>query len=587
MKRKKYLVGILYIICTLLLFPLQIARAENNYLHKIDMQIVLAEDGSASISEKWSISLSEGTEIYKEMPSMGESTIRDFRVTQKEQEFEILENWEVGASREEKIGKVGIVRKGDDYELCFGISEYDYQEYTMHYTVDKFVAKYQDMYGMNWRLVNQDMDMKPTEIKVSITGHGISADTRMYAFGFEGNIDFQEQDGTPRIVATNLNENDAYGRVNYVNIMLGLPDITFTNAIEKYSGRTFENMFEEAREGSDYAESQDDISGIIWIVVCVFVIGFGVVVLLILATQLFNLYGIKYVDGTRENARKLEVDYFRDIPCNQDPYFFYGVVNQAKIMQEIELRSGLITAMLLEWIRGGQIEFIKEEKKTLFSTKDIFKIHFKDSLESENLLEQTLYGYFEEAAGANRILENKEFDRWCAKNYKRLESWFEMVKSRVTAEWSNNGYTQVTEANEKFLFVFNVKVGKKLYTQKFREELHRTLGFKKFLLEFGSLGEKEVREVVLWEKYLIFASILGIADKVEREIGRLYPEFTNESYLDTAYTMRATRMFAYGGLGRAEYARNAAASRSSGGGGSSSFGGGGGSFSGGGGGGVR
>lgn len=591
MRKYRYLIGIIYIICTLLLFPHQTVKADSNRLYEINMQIVIAEDGSASISEKWAIAASEGTEIYKEMRNMGESTIRDFRVTEEEREFETLENWNVEASREEKIGKAGIVRNGNDYELCFGISEYDYREYTMHYTIDRFVAKYQDVYGMNWQLVNQDMDMKSGIVRINITGHGISEDVRMYAFGFEGNINFQNQDGTPSIVATNRDDNDTYRTVEYVNILLELPGVTYTNAIEEHSERTFEDLLEEAKVGSDYEDgNRSDMIKSLWILGIVFVFMGILALIIVFGIRLLaggNLYDVKYVDGTRENARKVKVDYFRDIPCKQNPYFLYHLLEKASLMQENELRSGLVAAILLEWVRREQVEFVKEEKKTLFSSKDVFKIHFKDTLESDSALEQTLYGYFKEAAGKNEILENKEFNNWCTKNYKRLDAWFEKVESQMDAEWETDGYMQINKATEKFLFLFKVKTEEKLYTPKFREELYHTLGFKKFLLEFGRLGEKEVREVVLWEKYLIFASVLGIADKVEKEIGRLYPEFLNESQLDTTYTTRATRMFAYGGIGRAVDTKYAAQARAYGIGGRSSLGGGGGSFSGGGGGGVR
>lgn len=40
--------------------------------------------------------------------------------------------------------------------------------------------------------------------------------------------------------------------------------------------------------------------------------------------------------------------------------------------------------------------------------------------------------------------------------------------------------------------------------------------FKRFLLDFGRFSEKELPEIVLWERYLVYASIFGIADKVSK-----------------------------------------------------------------------
>lgn len=44
----------------------------------------------------------------------------------------------------------------------------------------------------------------------------------------------------------------------------------------------------------------------------------------------------------------------------------------------------------------------------------------------------------------------------------------------------------------------------------------RWKSFKKFLEDFGRFDEKELPEITLWERYLMYASIFGIADKVSK-----------------------------------------------------------------------
>ena len=39
------------------------------------------------------------------------------------------------------------------------------------------------------------------------------------------------------------------------------------------------------------------------------------------------------------------------------------------------------------------------------------------------------------------------------------------------------------------------------------------------------MPEREYFEVEIWEEYLIFAQLLGIADKVEKQFKKLYPDF--------------------------------------------------------------
>lgn len=78
--------------------------------------------------------------------------------------------------------------------------------------------------------------------------------------------------------------------------------------------------------------------------------------------------------------------------------------------------------------------------------------------------------------------------------------------------------------------------------------MEHIIGLKKFLQEMSLIDEKEVIEVKLWEEYLIFASILGIADKVQEQLGKMCPTFNEQSNLDTIYTMHMVHMFAYNSM---------------------------------------
>ena len=53
-------------------------------------------------------------------------------------------------------------------------------------------------------------------------------------------------------------------------------------------------------------------------------------------------------------------------------------------------------------------------------------------------------------------------------------------------------------------------------TIKGNDDYNKWNGFKKFLNDFGRLEEKELPEIILWEKYLVYASVFGLADKVSK-----------------------------------------------------------------------
>lgn len=73
-------------------------------------------------------------------------------------------------------------------------------------------------------------------------------------------------------------------------------------------------------------------------------------------------------------------------------------------------------------------------------------------------------------------------------------------------------------------------------TQKGIDEKSQWEGLKKYMQDFSMLNEREVPELILWEKFLVYATVFGIAEQVLKQLKVKYPEFTDDTYLNrTAY----------------------------------------------------
>ena len=121
-------------------------------------------------------------------------------------------------------------------------------------------------------------------------------------------------------------------------------------------------------------------------------------------------------------------------------------------------------------------------------------------------------------------------------------------------------------------------------SEKIYDDSVKLYGLKLFLQEFSRIDTREVMEVNLWDEYLMFAYLFGIADKVAKQLKNMYPEiWTQQEYIDYD-TIIYVNNISTRTVSAATSARDAARNYSSGGGGFSSGGGGGGSFGGGGGG---
>ena len=124
------------------------------------------------------------------------------------------------------------------------------------------------------------------------------------------------------------------------------------------------------------------------------------------------------------------------------------------------------------------------------------------------------------------------------------------------------------------------------YNEKGALHVKKWNAFKNFLKDFGTFDVKELPEIKLWERYLVYATIFGIADKVQKVMNVRIKELDEYESMSTTNTF--TRLYLYDSInrsftkavsdGKRAYAAsraNAYSSSSSGGfGGGGSFGGG-------------
>ena len=68
------------------------------------------------------------------------------------------------------------------------------------------------------------------------------------------------------------------------------------------------------------------------------------------------------------------------------------------------------------------------------------------------------------------------------------------------------------------IFIWRIKKVTYYLTEKGLEESSKWSGLKKFLEEYSLLNEKKIRDLGLWEEYLIYATAFGISEKIIKEI---------------------------------------------------------------------
>lgn len=70
-------------------------------------------------------------------------------------------------------------------------------------------------------------------------------------------------------------------------------------------------------------------------------------------------------------------------------------------------------------------------------------------------------------------------------------------------------------------------------TQTGIDEKEKWKGLKKYMEDFSMLDKREIPEIVIWEKFLVYATVFGIADKVLKQLKIVYPNITEQMNVNT------------------------------------------------------
>lgn len=562
MKNIKYLI-FTFILC---FFSLSLVKA--NTIYSIDVNVDLDNTGNGKVTETWYMKVDQGTEVYKPMSNLGNSKITDYIVSMDGTDFTTLSSWNTKASFNEKANKAGINYTSDGLELCFGMTNYGTHTYKLTYNVSNMIYNTSDAQVLYWKFINDSMDPAPKKFTVTVSGPSAYSDSLdVWGYGYKG----YAYVSNGKISMSN-DENHTFSSDEYAVLLVKYPLNTFTttNSSSKYS--TFDDFSSAAKAGSYSSKDSDNDNVIFDIIGIFFSILFPIMVVAGIAVGATK--SSKYI---KNKINMKDVNNFRDIPCNKDileAYFLSKVYSLNKAKEDI------FGAALLKWLLDGVVTIEEREKSTLFGKKKVTSINMMKDISDDSPLGE-LYNMLKEAS-QDGILDNDEFEKWCKSNYSKVYTWFDNVEKYVRDKEINNGNINTIKSG-KIIPSYSYQINPSL-----EEQAIHLAGLKKYLIEFSKMSEKQPIEVHLWEYYLIYAQIFGIAKEVSKQFKDLYPELLQQSNYQFDYTdVILMNSFYTSGVHAMSAARSAAESYRAGGGGFSSFGGGGGSFGGGSGGGCR
>lgn len=564
---KKTLKILLILLFALVLFSIG-NKVEANSIQSIAMDIFVDDYGDAHVTEIWKCDVTQGTEVYHPYYNLGNSVIKDLMVTDENTEYEQLSYWDSSGTFEEKAYKSGINKLFNGVELCWGMSEYGSHTYTAKYTITNFVSETSDAQMIYWTLIPYEFSNPIGNAYVKIhTNFDIADTTDVWGYGNYG--------GTAYVYDGYI-EMQSDGKLStkeYMTILVKFPLETFntTNKLD-YDFEHYYNMAEEGANKYKNSNSEDVVA------VLIGVIFFAIWTVLFCGLRGLSNFakGLNY--GTEGKKIPKDVPYFRDIPCKKDIYRAYYIGYQYNI---IKGKTDILGAIILKWIKDGIIRIEEKETGVIFKKENtvIVLTETKSEMFSEPR-EKELFNMLYEAS-KDGYLESKEFEKWCQDSYSEILSWFDEIIDDERAKLVKEGLIEEKDETS-ILRIFKNK--KYIATHELKQEALELAGLKRYLNEYTLIREREAVEVQLFEEYMIFAQIIGIARKVAKQFKDIYPDVIEQSNFTSYDYIMFINTSSHRGIAVAQSARIRAESYSSGGGGFSSGGGGGGSFGGGGGG---
>ena len=518
------------------------AFAYSPEIRNVDIKVLLHEDGSADFTEMWDVTVASGTEWYLVRNYLGDIKISNLKVSDETGREFITEsgNWDVDRNIDEKAGRCGLHRTSDGYEICWGVGSFGPHVFTVSYSMSNCVKSLNDYDMLYMQLLSPGLSSDPQNVDVAIStdaGTLNLENTLFWGFGYEGTSEMDEN-GT-----VHLNSN---GRIKSVIALLRFDKGIFNSP--SVQDRDFQEAYDIAMKGADFGKDKssrfaDFLAKIIPILLIVLVAGRA-------AGNKKRILGMKPKD----------VPWSREVPLDGDLEASNYVLSRLGDSKKLNTYA---SAVILRMIYDGCIIVNKKDEGKV-------DLMFNDSkAESLTGTAASLYKMMKTAAGSDEILQDKEFSRWSRKNYQRVNNWIERITTNGKSSLSSHNYIN----------------GYK-FTPEGQAQARGLVGFRKFLSDFTLMNERGSRDVGLWQDYLVFASLFGIADKVAKELKDIDPKFfeqANSYDYDTMSHIIARNAVLSNAITNAQVK---ATSGSSGHGGTSSFGGGGfgggGGFSGGG-----
>ncbi len=623
MKLNRKILTVLFFIVIIMSFH-QVCYAGRQHLYAIDYDVQVNKDGSMEVVETWDVYIVETNTLFKsfELDQSKYSGITDVKVKNLETGRDLTQiNEEMYHVTKDCYYALPVAK--DKFEIAWGVGlddTSDARKYEVSYTVKDAITVYNDCSEFYWQFIGKDSAVPATRVRGTIKLPQEVQDLenlKVWAHGpLNGRIEKVSNDTVSFYVG------DLPAKT-MVEIRIAVGEKMFSGDARSLSQNKLDKILQEETKWANKANRIRDKA-----IMREVIVEIAKKLLCVFALIYFARKVSQYYKELKKMPKKIKIDdigeYFRDIPREKEatPAEASFLQNYPKSMNE----NAVLSATLLQLCLKGYLSFEKENQKDI--QIHILKPMGNDLKKSERIVYDLL------TKSTNRkdtqMITMNEIENWAKYHYDEFDSKLKEIEKSAKDFHANSGNYDLNmerEANECSTSIIYYIVGcilifplaivfeifltmillliewivcivllkKKvkrfsILTHQGEIEKQQWKALKKYMEDFSLLKERGIPDLILWEKYLVYATAFGISDKVIDQLKVVYPQMQNlhngtYTYLylmsDTRFSngfiheLNQSTNHAYSAYRSAYHAAHSSSSSGSGGGGGFSSGGGG------------
>ena len=585
MKKKSIIILISFTFFILVLSIKSYAGYQN--FESIDYDVTLNSDSSMDVIETWNIYISGTNTLFKdfELDSSKYSGITNVKVARIDNNEEVyLEQIFQEEYHVPEGCYYGLENNNNQFEIAWNVgldSSSDTRKYKIYYTVEDAVKIYNDCTELYWQFLGVKNGISSKKITGTIKLPKTVSDIEKLRVWAHGPLNGEINRASADTVSFNLPE---IPTKTMLEVRVVTEENIYENSTNFINEKKLSSILKEEKKWADSANFERNKPQMYYaiLIIIAVIVSIYMLIKIVRNIKLRNLF----VEKHKMNVEPIE--YFREIPNEKvstpaRAMYLYTFKRNKPDMDRYE--DNILTAVLLELSLKKVIRFENDENGEI-------KIVFGE-IEEEQLIGEE-YNVYDFLVSACNYIDNKreyitikEFSDYAEQHYKlfhKLLCDLEYSASAYHSGFMNidlNKQLDCKEVDKKiskissvnrwsFLFAFIFMIGassegeiKKYFlviaiifwiiifgniicvrilknalkkmsglTEKGLREKNEWKALKKYMQDYSLLNEKTLPDIVLWEKFLVYATAFGISEEVTEQLKIAHPDMFNVNNVD-------------------------------------------------------